>query len=149
MNNSAKVILLNRMLGYDGLNTALKGYSGKAYGPLSRYSPEHKCHVVELSLAEYESAREDLFKKMRQGMSGFFIWEPKLVLGEAVAAGMAATTAPSATATPTPTASTAPTAAHPDLPRAALLKAAKAAGVKVTRGSTREELLKAITGGHC
>jgi hypothetical protein len=86
MNHSPKVILINRMLGYDGLNIALKGHSGKAYGKLSRYSPEHKCHVVELSLAEYEAAREDIFKKTRHSMSGFLLWEPQIVLGEAASA---------------------------------------------------------------
>jgi len=150
MNTTPKVILLNRMLGYDGLNTALKGHSGKAYGRLSRYSPEHKCHVVELTPAEYEAAREDIFKRMRQGMSGFLIWEPKLVLGEALTVATAVPAMPAATAAPAAPAVThfpapSPAAAiHSDLPRQALVKAAKAAGVKVQRGSTREDLLQAL-----
>ncbi len=140
MNNSPKILLLNRMLGYDGLNTALKGYSGRAYGSLSRYSPEHKCHVVELSLAEYESAREDIFKKMRQGMSGFLIWEPKIVLADAL---------PAAPAVPAPTALSGNppvTSFNADLPPKGRVKAAKAAGAKRKKRRRPQDPLAALPG---
>jgi hypothetical protein len=126
--NAPKVILINRMLGFGGLNTALKGQSGKAYGQISRYSPEYKCHIVELSLEEYEAGREDIFKKMRSSMSGFMLWEPQFVLGEA---------APSVVPFPA-------LGIDAKMPFNQAVKMAKAAGVKVKKGGSREDLMKAI-----
>lgn len=140
-----KIILINRMMGYGAQNIMLKGHSGKAYGKLSLYSTEYKCHTVVLTLAEYESAREDIFKKMRSSMSGFGLWEVKVVAQTTEAK-------PEIPAPPIYRPDGAP-GINPffggitygeKTPWNQMVKAAKAAGVKIKKGGSREDLLAAV-----
>lgn len=130
--DAPKVVLINRMLGHDGLNTAIKGYSGKVYGGVSRYSLEYKCHVVELTPAEYEAGREDIFRKMRSTMSGFGLWEPRFIAPAEKVVEMPKPEAPAA----------------PKLDGAPkwndLVKDAKARGIKLKKGGSMADLQKAI-----
>lgn len=59
-----QIILLNRRLGWGASEAPLFGYSGKRWAgqKTTRFLPKYGCHGITLTLAEYDEAREDVFK---------------------------------------------------------------------------------------
>lgn len=55
-----KVILKNPEMGH-GPSRTLVGKSGKVYGN-SRYSVEHRCQIVEMTLEQFQVASDDLWR---------------------------------------------------------------------------------------
>jgi hypothetical protein len=76
--NEPRVILVNPDLTSAAAQQLLQGYSGKSYG-VSRYSAAHNCHVVEMSLGDYEACWNDLWRGVHLLMRR---WYPRFVAPE-------------------------------------------------------------------
>jgi hypothetical protein len=72
------IILINPDLTSAAAPQLLQGYSGKSYG-VSRYSAAYNCHVVEMSLAEYEACWNDVWRGVHLLMRR---WYPRFIGAE-------------------------------------------------------------------
>lgn len=70
-----KVVLLNRSLTISAPPVLVQGWGGEQIG-VSRYSPPHNCHILELPFDVYNRFSETLMKAAHQMTRK---WEPKFV----------------------------------------------------------------------
>src|SRR5258708_3853638 len=75
-----KVILTNKSIGVTQGTVSVCGHSRKPFG-YSRYSDKYGCHILELSLEDYEKAIEDLSRNWHRSRGK---WVPHFVEGEIV-----------------------------------------------------------------
>lgn len=76
-----KVILANKSLGITQGTVSVTGHSRRHLG-YSAYSDAWKCHVIELSIGDYEKCIDDLSRNWHKSRGR---WVPHFVEGEVVA----------------------------------------------------------------
>lgn len=74
-----KVVLTNSSIGITVSTVAVCGHSGKRYGH-SIYSDKYRCHTIEMTPEEYETAADDLSRGWHKALCK---WVPHFVQGAA------------------------------------------------------------------
>lgn len=69
-----KIILANKDFGYGVQPQRMQGMSGSTYG-ISRYSPQHLCHIIEMPLADWLKCREDVHRSVGMRMRCWYPWD--------------------------------------------------------------------------
>lgn len=80
-NPNMKIILANKDFGYGVQPQRMQGMSGSTYG-ISRYSPQHLCHIIEMPLTDWLKCRGDVHRSVGMRMRCWYPWD--IVIPDAV-----------------------------------------------------------------